>query len=133
MASTSNVRVARQGERPLPALRPRAVSPQQPGHSNIRQGAGSNVASQGAFQVWPNPNNGDRPSISLTGADEDAKNAEVVLYDATGRQAYAATLAMANGSLGTVSTWAASLTGCTCRESPQGNETYESRVLVANE
>jgi hypothetical protein len=105
-----------------------AAQPQQ-----HQQGAGSNLASQGEFQVWPNPNNGDRLSISLTGADEDAKNAEVVLFDATGRQAYAATLAMANGSLGTVLDLGSIATGVYMLRITAGNETYESRVLVANE
>ncbi|MGV9014035.1 MAG: T9SS type A sorting domain-containing protein, partial [Flavobacteriales bacterium] len=88
--------------------------------------------SKGEFQAWPNPNNGDRLSISLTGADADAENADVVLYDATGRKVFATSLAMANGMLGTELELGNLGTGVYMLRITAGGQSYESRVSVVN-
>ena len=98
-----------------------------------QRGANGTVASKGEFQAWPNPTNGERLSITLTGADEAADQAEVLLFDATGRQAFAATLSMANGTLGTVLDLGNIGSGVYLLRITAGNGTYESRVLVVND
>ncbi|MGV9014033.1 MAG: T9SS type A sorting domain-containing protein [Flavobacteriales bacterium] len=98
-----------------------------------QRGVNATMASKGEFQVWPNPNNGERLSINLSGADGAADQAEVILFDATGRQAYATVQPMANGTLGTVLDLGNIGSGVYLLRITAGGEAYESRVLVVND
>ena len=91
------------------------------------------VVPEGEFQVWPNPNNGDHLSISLTGVDRDVEQADVVLYDATGRMVHHADLSMADGAMVTQLELGNIGTGVYALRVTAGGKTYESRVVVVNQ
>lgn len=91
------------------------------------------MAAGGAFSAWPNPNNGDRLNISLTGLDTEVHTAAITLHDATGRQVLSTTQSVDQGSLGTVLDLGNTVSGVYLVRVIAGGTIRESRVLVVND
>ncbi len=59
------------------------------------------MESNADLKVWPNPNNGDRAFLTMTGLDKDMPTVQIELFDATGRMALTTTTPVADGELNT--------------------------------
>ena len=94
--------------------------------ANVRQ-------AKGEFQAWPNPNNGDRLNLSLTGLGQAVRTADVTLYDATGRQVLSTTLPVDQGSLGNILDLGNTVSGVYLVRVTAGGTINESRILVVND
>lgn len=93
----------------------------------------TSLKEQGAFTAWPNPNNGERLHIRLTGMDADIHTADITLHDATGRQVLSTNLPVDQGSLATVLDLGHLGNGVYLVRVNAGGTLHESRIMVVND
>ena len=80
--------------------------------------------------AWPNPNNGDRLNISLTGINPETRIATATLVDATGRQVMSITLQAVDGMLNASLDLGDAVNGVYLLRINADGQVIESRITV---
>jgi hypothetical protein len=86
---------------------------------------------QAAFNIWPNPNNGDRLNVALDGLDRSLAIVEARLLDLTGRTALTTSLPVADGRVNCVMDLHGTANGTYLLQMVAGSQTYTQRVVVS--
>jgi hypothetical protein len=84
----------------------------------------------GELSAWPNPNNGDRLNISLTGLNANSATVDITLYDAMGRTVIATTVPAAGGAMNTVLDLTDTVDGVYLLRANANGQVKEQRILV---
>ena len=97
------------------------------------QGGNSNmtIPNTGTLNMYPNPNNGDQLTISLTEVARDVRTMSVDIYDLTGKRITARTIAVQDGSVTTVLDLNSEISnGLYMVNITAGEKTYTERLVI---
>ncbi len=83
-----------------------------------------------AFNLWPNPNHGERLYITMDGLDNTLLAVNMDLFDLTGRVVFSSTLPVAEGQLNSVLDLNNAASGAYLLQVTAGDKTYNKRVIV---
>ncbi|MCB0772098.1 MAG: T9SS type A sorting domain-containing protein, partial [Flavobacteriales bacterium] len=86
---------------------------------------------QAGFNIWPNPNNGDRLNVAMDGLDLSLTTVEARFVDLTGRTTLSTTLLVAEGRINTVMDLHDAANGTYLLQVVAGEHTFTQRVVVS--
>ena len=89
------------------------------------------TVTDGALTMYPNPNNGDQLTISLTEVARDVRTMSVDIYDLTGKRITARTIAVQDGFVTTVLDLNSEIAnGLYMVNITAGEKTYTERLVI---